>query len=561
MTFTEIARRLRYWLRRNQFADDLNEELRLHVDLRARRLLDGGVPADEARYQAQRQFGNRTMVHDASAAAWGFGAWERLFQDLRLGARTLRKTPGFTATAVLILAVGLGINTAVFSLVNAVMLRTLPYPEPDRLVSLWEQRTGLPPQNFSSRGSPVGDARGPQRTTVSWANLPDYRRARSFTGLAAYSLASMNLTGSATPERIQGDAVSSNFLSVLGAAPALGRDFLPGEDTAEAARVVIITHEFWQRRLGAASGVLAQTILLDGQPYQIVGVLPRDFRSPAQLTQPEPIEFCIPIILPKDFLTSRGDHEVNVVGRLRPGVSAEGAQAELATMSANLGKAYPETNENLRAVIAPLRDDLVHGVKDSLFALLGASGLIVLITCLNVAGLLLVRAIARRHETSVRFALGASRFRIVRQFAAESMLLAAAGCATAILAGSGLLRLLLAVAPANIPRIQGVTMDWSVFAVAAAIATITGIAFGLAPAWQASQTQPAESLKTTARHSGGAAQVRWRSALVTAEVALSLILLIGAGLLLKSFVVLMAMDLGFQPERVLAMNVSLPIRH
>jgi len=556
--------RLKYFFHRSRQAADLREEMRLHVELRAQQLEQRGIPAEEAHSMAQRRFGNRALVEDRSReaweqgrSAWGFSSWERLAQDFRLAARSLRKTPGFTAIAVLTLALGLGMNTAVFTVVDAVMLRELPYPQPGRLVSLWEQVDREMPADMSSHGSQIGSA-GHSRYSVSQANLADYLNSGSFTSLAAYSLTPKNLIGEGAPERISGETVTWPFLSVLGAKPLLGRDFLPEDDRFGAASVVMVTYSFWQRHLGADAQVLARSLNLDGEPYRIIGVLPSSFRSPAQLALPDRIDFYVPAAASPQALASRGDHDVNVVCRLRPGVTVQAAQARLSQVSSALARQYPDSNRNISAVIAPLADDLVSGVRQSLWVLLGATGLIVLITCVNVANLLLVRATGRRHETSVRFALGASRLRIARQFLVESLLLALAGCAAGILLGRVLMRVLLSLAPRTIPLIGTVTMDWRVFAVAAAIATFTGATFGLAPAWQAAQTKASEALKAAARNTGGRSQVRWRAILTAAEVALSLVLLVGAGLLLKSFVRLMGVDLGFQPERVLAMNVNLP---
>jgi putative ABC transport system permease protein len=557
--FQAYCRRFLHLFERDEFAGDLNEEMRLHIELRTRKLHHQGLSEEEARYMARRQFGNRTVIQDVSSELWGWTSWERLLQDLRLGARTLRKTPGFTAIAVLTLALGLGINSAVFSVVNAVMIRSLPYPEPNRLISLWEEATRPSVRQFSSSGSQVGIGGGPQRTTVSVANLVDYRKqAHVFTGLAAYALTPMNLTGSGTPERIAGESVTADFFDVLGVEPSQGRTLLAEDDKPDASLVAIVTDGFWRRRLGADTGVLERSIMLDGKPRQVVGVLPHGFESPTQFGIKDQVEFYVPAAYSNRLLASHGDHEVNVVGRLKPGIGLQAAQSELDAISGGLATQYPNSNTGMRAVIAPLHDDLVQSVKDSLVALLGASLVIVLITCVNVANLLLVRAVARRHESSVRLALGASRFRMVRQFLAESMLLAAMGCATGVLLGRVMMALLVSIAPPGIPQIQDVTMDWRVFAVCTAIATGTGLAFGIAPAWQASQTQPGESLKTTARNTGGKSQVRWRTSLTVAEVALSMILLVGAGLLLKSFVLLMGVDLGFQPDRVLVMNISLP---
>ena len=556
---SEFLRRLKYLFHKDELTSDLAEEMRLHVDLRTRKFESRGIGTEEAAYMALRQFGNRTVVQDASSELWGWNAWGRLFQDLRLGARTLRKTPGFTAVAVLTLAVGLGINTAVFSVVNAVMIRRLPCPEPDRLISLWEETTRQAPTVFNSSNSIVAGAAGPRRTTVSVANLQDYRaHDGSFTGLAAFALTPKNLIGIGTPERIQGESVTWNFFDVLGVEPSIGRTFVPDDDRAGANLVAIVTHDFWQSRFGADPALGGHSISLDGRMYQVIGVMPASFESPAQFGSRERMQFYIPAAYSSFLLTSHGDHTVNVVGRLKPGISVRTAQAELDSISANLAVQYPNSNTGMRAVIAPLRDDLVRNVKDSMFALLGAAALIVLITCVNVANLLLVRAVGRRQESSVRLALGASRFRMVRQFLTESMLLAAAGCAAGVLLGRILMEVLVALAPASIPQIQAVSMDWRVFAVCTGVATVIGLAFGVAPAWQASQTRPVDALKTTARNTGGKSQARWRTSLTVAEVALSMILMVGAGLLLKSFVKLMGVDLGFQPDRVLSVAINLP---
>jgi len=553
-----MFQRLHYLFHRNREAAELREEMRLHLDLRARQLEERGIPAEEARYMAQRNFGNVAATEDRSRAEWGFASWERLAQDIRLAARSLRKTPGFTAIAVLTLALGLGMNTAVYTVVDAVMLRALPYPEPARLISLWEEVAQRKPAEMNSHGAPVGRAGPPGRTTVSMANLPDYAHIGAFAALAAYDLTPKNLTGDGPPLRISGESVTWPFFSVLGIQPLLGRDFLPEDDRFGADPVVIVTYDFWQRHLGADPQVLSRNVNLDGTPYRVIGVLPASFRSPTQLTIPDPLGFYVTYSAPPNQLASRGDHEVNVVGRLAAGITLPAARSRLKATSATLSRQYPNTNSTLSASMAPLSDDLVSGVRQSLWVLLGATALIVLIACVNVANLLLVRATARRHETSVRFALGASRLRVARQFLIESLLLAVAGCAAGIALGTVLMRVLLALAPRNIPLIETVRMDWRVFAVAALIATLTGAVFGIAPAWQAAQTRAAEALKAAARNTGGRAQVRWRAILTATEVALSLVLLVGAGLLLKSFVLLMGVDLGFQPERVLAMNINLP---
>lgn len=559
VTIGELGRRLvRLW-RRDEAARELAEEMRLHVDLRARRMRVGKTTEEGARAAALRQFGNRSLIEDASASVWGWNLWERLLQDVRHALRSLVQTPGFTCLVGATLAVGLGMNTAVFSVVNAVMLRSLPYPEPDRLVSLWEEQIKQRPDGFSSSGASVGTAGSSLRTTVSVANIADYATSPAFAGMASYNLRGVNLTGTGTPERIAGEAVSAGFFEVLGVEPVLGRSFTPEDDRPDVPPVTILTYDFWQRRLGGDTGVLGREVTLDAVPHRVIGVLPRAFRSPFQIAVPEDAaEFYVPAAYPKSQLVARGNHDVNVVTRLRPGVTVAAAQAALDAISSGLQKQFPQSNGNFRAVLAPLSDDLVRKVSGPLWILLGASALIVLITCVNVADLMLVRALRRQHESSVRMALGAGQWGLARQFLTESLMLAAAGCTAGIAVGLGLMRVLVAMAPAGTPRLGEVAMDWRVFGVAAAVATLTGLVFGMVPAWQACRAQAAEALKTSARSTGTKSQARWRAVLTTAEVALSLVLLVGAGLLLRSFVAAMGVDLGFQPERVLAMNVNLP---
>ncbi|SPE39721.1 membrane hypothetical protein [Candidatus Sulfopaludibacter sp. SbA3] len=544
MTIQQVFRGMARLFRRERFAADLDEEMRLHMELRARKLRDAGVAAEEADNAARRRFGNQALLHEVSTEVWGWTGWEHGVRDVHYAFRALRKTPGFTSVAVCTLAVGLGMNTAVFSIVNAVMIRKLPFAHPDELVAVW-------PRNTTGKG---GDS---PHNVAAPADLAYWQQAAAFSGIAGFADVQMNLTGLGAPARIPGDAVTWNFFSVLGVQPERGRAILPDEDRPGGNLVTVISYEFWQSRLGGDPNVLHRAIMLDGSSYQIVGILPPGFQSPDQFGKQDPIEYYVPAAYSKELLASHGDFEIRVVGRLKAGNSIHTAQSQLDAISVSLGRQFAE-ERNFRATLTPLSDSVVWGFKDSLVALLGAAGLIVLITCVNVANLLLVRAVSRRHETSVRFALGAGRLRIVRQFLAESLIVAVAGCAAGLLLGTGIMRLLVSIAPAEIPRIGSVTMDWRVFGMATILATLTGIAFGLAPAWQASRTNPSESMKASGRNPGGPSQARWRQALTVAELALSTILLIGAGLLLNSFVRLMKVDLGFQPERVLAMAVNLP---
>ena len=553
-----FLRRLGSLFDRESQAESLREEMDLHLEFRARKLLQSGSSPGDAGFAARRQFGNAAIYQDQISDLWGWTMWESFIQDVRQGARTLARSPGFTAVAVLTLALGLGINTAIFSAVNAVMLRALPYPAAERLASLWEVNTKPDDRHFSSTGAQAGGAGGSRRTTVSIANIADYLGSGVFEDAASYDLSVINLSGIGVPERISCEAVTWNFFSVLRISPVQGRAFLPEEDRPDAASAVIVTYGFWQRRLGGAADALGRSLLLDAKPYRIVGILPEGFRSPLQIGLKTPIEIYLAASYPKDLLTSRSDHEVNVVARLRPGITFSAAQAALNTVSANLGRQFPNSNQNIHAELAPLRDDLAGSAKQSLWSLLGASGLIVLIACVNVANLLMVRAAGRRRESSVRMALGAGRWRMMRQFMTESLLIAAAGCALGIALGRLLMVGLTALAPPGIPRIESAAMDWRVFLVAAVIAVLTGLIFGMAPAWQASQAKPVEAMKSAARGSGGFSQARWRMSLTVAEVALSLILIVGAGLLLRSFSTLMGVELGFQPDHVIALNINLP---
>jgi predicted permease len=550
--------RVRSLVRHGRVESELNEEFQDHLDHLIEAHRAKGLPPKEARVAALRAMGGLEQRKEECRDARGVRLVEDAVADVRYALRAVLRDARFTAVVILTLALGVGLNTAVFSMVSAVMLRNLPYPEADRLVSLWEETGGRQPQNVRASGLALGGAATPSRITVAPANLEDYRRSRAFEGLAGFAIAPRNLIGSGSPERLWGESVTANFFRLLGVKPVQGRDFLAEDDRADATLVVILTDESWQRRFGADPTTLGRKILLDGQPCQVVGILPPGFQSLSQLGLAERIEFYVPASYPQDLLANHADHEIGVVGRLKPGVSVGSAQADLDLVSAALAEQFPASNSGVRAVVAGLHDDLVRNVRTSLLILLGAVGLIVVVACVNVANLLLVRATSRQHETSVRFALGASRGRIVRQFLAESLLLSVAGCGAGVLVGTVMMRLLVVAAPADIPRLDATTMDWRVFAASAGVAALSGLAFGLLPAWHASRARPAGSLKAMGRVAGGRSQLRWRSALTVAEVSLSLVLLVAAGLLLKSFATVVGVDLGFRTGNVLAANINLP---
>jgi hypothetical protein len=378
MKAREFLGRIRYLFSRDRFAEDLREEMRLHIELRAAKLREWGLASDEAGFAARRQFGNRGQWEDRSRDIWGWMMWERVVQDFRMGVRALRKTPGFTCVAVLTLAVGLGMNTAVYSVVNAVMLRQLPYAQPGQLVSLWEEH----PQGhdkFSSHGDGLNAAGGAgalTRTSVAVANLADYSASQTMAGMASFDGAGMNLTGIGLPERIAGLAVSANFFAVLGVEPLRGRAFRAEDDTPDAPAVALVSYDFWQRRLGGDTEVLERSVMLDGRPRRIVGVLPRGFQSPSELVEGVAREFYVPAAYSIGELHDRGDHGVAVVARLRPGVTLRAAQADLRVIQARLARQYPATNKEMYPVIGALRDDVVKGTGTALWSLLGASGLL-----------------------------------------------------------------------------------------------------------------------------------------------------------------------------------------
>ncbi len=554
-----IPLRLRSLLRRGRVESELNEELQYHLDRLVEAHVARGLSPKEARLAALRAMDGLEQRKEECRDARRVRLVEETVADIRYGLRTLRRDARFTLVAVLTLALGVGLNTAVFSIVRAVMLRPLPYPDAGRLVSLWEENSGGMPDRLSTSGSAVGGAAASSRITVAPANLADYRnRTTAFAGLAGYAITPANLIGNGSPERLWGESVTANFFHVLGVTPAHGRDLLADDDRENATPVVVLTHEAWQRRFGGDPKALGRAIDLDDRLYQVVGILPPGFQSPSQFGLAERLEFYVPAAYPKDLLANHADHEIRVVGRLKPGVTIVAAQAQLDVIAAALAAQFPDSNRSIRAAIASLGDDVVRNVRTSLLVLLGAVGLIVLITCVNVSNLTLVRASSRSRETSVRFALGASRGRVVRQFLTESLLLSVAGCAAGVLLGNATMRLLVLAAPPHIPRLDGVAIDWQVFTVSAVIAIISATVFGALPAWHASRTRPAESLKGTGRVPGTPSHVRWRAALTVVEVSISLVLLVGAGLFLKSFVTVVGMDLGFHTRNVLAANITLP---
>lgn len=464
---------------------------------------------------------------------------DTLLQDLRFGARMLWKNRGFTILTVTALALGIGFNTAIFSVVDTVLLRPLPYREPNRLVSIWERnlRAGI------------------DRSEMSPANYLDLRAQNQvFEQVGAFIDQSITLTGVAEPERLEGQNVSANTLSLLGVQPVVGRTFLPEEDQPGNHQVVVLSYGLWQRRFARDAGIIGQQITLDGQPFNVVGVMPSGFFFPQRES-----ELWTPLAMEPEQASGRGDHYLRVIARLKPGVSAEQAQAEAESIAARLAADFPRTNEGLGVFLNSLHADYVGNIRLALLILLGAVGLVLLIACANVANLLLARSTTRQREVAIRTALGARRGRIARQILTESLLLAGLGGLAGLLVAIWGVEFLLRLVPQTLSQVQGVSVDGRVLLFTLIVTVITGVICGLIPALQASRMQPGEALKDGGRGTqGGARGRRLLGALVVSEMALALVLLVGAGLLLRSFHRLSKIDPGFQTDNLLTLRTELP---
>jgi predicted permease len=464
--------------------------------------------------------------------------WDILRQDLVYTSRTLRRSPGFAATAVLVTALGIGATTAAFTLADHVLLRPLPFPEPDRLVKIWEDQGRI----------------GYSRSEPSPANFHDWQRmATSFESMGAYSSVSINLGGTDRPERLDGAAVTAGLLEMLGARPAVGRLFTATEDTPESGGTVLLSDALWRSRYGADFGVLGRTILLDDEPHTIVGIMPPEFRFPNR-----EVAFWKTERFSKADLSDRSNSYLRVIGRLRRGVSFEQARAEMKAVAAQLERQWPKENQGVGANIGSLRDEVGPRSRWLLIALAGAAVCVLLIGCTNLANLLLARGMARRREMSVRAAIGAGRERLVRQLLTESLVLSAIGGSTGVAMALAALPLLVKLVPTSLPIAETPQVDLRVLSVAAVLSCFTGIAFGVAPALRASTGRHLEGLREGMREGGGQRE-RLRASLVVAEVALSVVLLVSAGLLMRALLRLQTVDPGFRPEGVLTLRTSLPM--
>jgi len=527
-----------FW-RRKKREPELEEEVRSHLEMAARERVERGEAAEEAEHSARREFGNVELVKDVAREMWGWRSLDRLMQDLRFGVRMIAKSRGFTAVAILTLALGIGVNTALFSVVNGVLLNPLPYPEPDQLVTLHESKP-----NFDA-GS------------ISFLNFRDWRKDNSTFSMMGVSRSySFNLTGTGEAEQVRAQFVSTDFLPLLGVKPVIGRLFSEGEDDFGAAPIAIVSAGFWERKFGSAPDVLGKAITLDGRSYSIVGVVPASFHL--QVGSFRASEVYVPMDqwnnpLLKSRAAGLGLHGI---GRLKPGAAIQQARADMLRVTGHLAEEYPDANKGIGATLIPLKDQMVGNVRLLLLVLLAAVGFVLLIACVNVANLLLVRSAGRVREFAVRAALGAGRARIVRQLLTESMVLALAGGSLGLIVAAWGTKVALQHLPSGLPRATEVGMDWKVLLFTTGIALLCGILFGLLPALKISRPNLHDALKEGGRGRGGVKQ-RARGVFVVAEMAMALVLLIAAGLMIRSLNALWKVNPGFDARNVLTFGVSL----
>jgi predicted permease len=530
------------WPRRNQRERDWERELRADLELEAAEQRAHGLSPDEARYAAQRAFGNATRISEETREMWGYQWFDRLLNDLHYGCRTFKNNPGFAAVAILTAALGIGANTSIFSIVNAVLLRPLPYPEAGRLVS----PANVAKDNFMGLG--VGDFE-----YAAWRD-----QAKIFDGVAAYTGRPFTITGNGEPEKLKAQIVTPGFLHVLRIAPVIGRDFIDADAATRGGLVALISHSLWVKRFGGDASILAKSMTLDGKPYSIAGVLPRDFEFPDNsdsslllaMTEPRP-------------QPSGAIYFYSVIARMKRGIATDRAERDLTLINQRLESAYPQKFSRGRATaqtrVVGLHDRLVGNVRPALLVLAGAVALVLLIVCVNISNLLLARAIARQREIAVRIALGASRARVLRQLLTEGMLLACLGGLAGLAVAFGGVKLLRAIAPSSVPHIEAAHIGGAVLGFNIAIAVLCGILFGLAPMRGVSAIDPEAALKQTARFSTGTRRRRsMENLLIVSEAAFALILLAGAGLLIRTFAGLTAIAPGFHPDHVMTAHISLP---
>ncbi len=528
---------------------EMDEEMRAHVELRTQQHITAGLKPDAARYAALRQFGWVESLQEKCRDQRGVGWLEAAARDLRYGARMLRLNPGFTAVAVATLALGIGANTAVFSALDAVLLKPLPYQDPDRLMMLWVDN---PTFNLGIHELPP-----------SQLDIMDWRRqANSFRSITAFNSSTLDLSAGGELKRVGAVEVTGNFFSTLGIAPALGRTFSPDEEQPGKDKVAVISYGLWQREFGGDPTLIGRSITLNNENRSVVGIMPPGFTFPHRAEMPAPYgvarqtDTWIPAARDAQFWQDDVNRQFIVIGRLKPGVTLARAQAEMETIGRRVAQERPATHTGWSNHLRPLALQVAGQARPVLFMLLGAVAFVLLIACANVANLLLCRSAARRKELAIRAAIGAGRARMIRQLLTESVALAALGGGLGLVLGRVGLRLLLAAAPANIPRLHEATFNGTVFAFSFVISLATGALFGLLPALKASKIDLGEALNSTGRNNSAGGRARSFGGIVTAEVAIAVTLLVGAALMLQSFQRLLAVDTGFAKTGLCALDLT-----
>ena len=531
-----IATGLRSLFRKRRVEKELDDELRGFLDMAAEEKMNHGMRRNEALRSVRLERGNLEVSREVVRSSGWESIVETSWQDLRFAARMLRKSPGFASVAVLTLALGIGASTSIFSVVDAVLLRPLPYPNPQQIVRVWEQ-------------SPDG-----HRMNLADPNFDDFlAQNNTFDNLAVYGFGLSSVSGGSEPVRLNLAAVSSHFFQVLGVAPFLGRSFAPDEQRLHGAPAVIVSHNYWQSYLGGAPDLSRFHLSLEGGVYQVVGVMPQGFEFPAG------VQAWIPRELDSDT-PSRTAHNWRGVGRLRDGVTVAQARANLGAIARRIRGQYGKEVDLDDAAVVPLADAMVGDVRTALLTLLGGVGLLLLVACANVAALLLVRTSTRVKELAVRAALGAGRGRFIRQFLAESCALSFAGGALGVLIALWTVKVIPAILPTNLPRQQGIAINTPVLLFALAATIAVAVSLGLFTAWRASGGDLNETLRAGARtYTGTGASQRFRGFLVVGEIAITLVILVGAGLLGRSFVRLISISPGFSQQNLITMEFSPPI--
>jgi putative ABC transport system permease protein len=534
--------RFRTLFRQEEFARELKEEIDFHLSLEAMQEESSATDKrarDDAPYVARRRFGNVTHYAEETRAMSGLGVFDMARQDLRFALRTFRHSPGFTAVAGLTIALGLGATTAIFSVVNALILQPLPYPDAERIVAVWMDNRRL----------------SVREDFHSYPNLADLKSQNQvLSHLAPYNVVGFNLTGSGEPQRVIGGALPAEALGALGVMPVMGRLFTAENEKTGNDAVVLLSHSLWRAEFAGDAAIIGKQVELNGRKRTVVGVMPKTFAFPSEQSQ-----LWVPLVVLDGMRTSRASYAYPAIGRLKPGVSLARARADLSAIAKRLAQQYP-SNRDYGVYVVPLPEQVVGPtLRTTLWIMLGAVAAVLMIACANVANLLLARAAVREREVTVRMALGASSARLIRQLLTESLLLSTISGAVGVLLAVGGLRVLRALAPADLPRMDNIAVNGTVLLVTSIVTLTTGVIFGLMPAIQSSRTRLSETLRDGGRGgTAGRTGQRLRRTIVAAQLALVVVLLTGAGLLVRTFVTLQGTSLGFEPSGVLTMNLQLP---